>query len=269
MHCPVSPTRPQVLNKEQQELAAHNEYNFDHPDAFDFDLLISVLRKLKKGKSVKVPAYDFTTHSRRKEWVCGGRAGSPARCTASHGQGRAGGSGYVGGRVGSPSRCMASQGEGWGQCTVCVERMGCVGTGFGVRQGYGVQWGSGQGQGYQSLKHGVALLSLQKTIYGANVVVFEGILSFANKELLKVWLACWRWALPGAGRAVLGACWRWALPGNRCGGQVCPQSTPGRVGETGLGCTWGLGEQPADHSREPPRCALCGQSWVCGGRALP
>ncbi|XP_075772413.1 uridine-cytidine kinase-like 1 isoform X4 [Pelodiscus sinensis] len=58
-----------VLNKEQQELAAHNEYNFDHPDAFDFDLLISVLRKLKKGKSVKVPVYDFTTHSRRKEWL--------------------------------------------------------------------------------------------------------------------------------------------------------------------------------------------------------
>uniref|UniRef100_A0A8D0GH88 Phosphoribulokinase/uridine kinase domain-containing protein n=1 Tax=Sphenodon punctatus TaxID=8508 RepID=A0A8D0GH88_SPHPU len=59
----------QVLNKEQQDLAACNEYNFDHPDAFDFDLLISILRKLKEGKSVMVPVYDFTTHSRRKEWV--------------------------------------------------------------------------------------------------------------------------------------------------------------------------------------------------------
>lgn len=59
-----------MLNKEQQQQAARNEYNFDHPDAFDFDLLISVLRKLKEGKSVKVPVYDFTTHSRRKEWVC-------------------------------------------------------------------------------------------------------------------------------------------------------------------------------------------------------
>ncbi|XP_029452196.1 uridine-cytidine kinase-like 1 isoform X1 [Rhinatrema bivittatum] len=82
-----------VLTKEDQELAAKNEYNFDHPDAFDFDLLVNVLRKLKTGKSVKVPVYDFTTHSRRKEW---------------------------------------------------------------------------------------------KTIYGANVVIFEGILSFANKELLKL-----------------------------------------------------------------------------------
>lgn len=59
----------QVLNKEEQELAAKNEYNFDHPDAFDFELLITVLRKLKKGKSIKVPVYDFTNHSRRKEWV--------------------------------------------------------------------------------------------------------------------------------------------------------------------------------------------------------
>ncbi|XP_062979734.1 uridine-cytidine kinase-like 1 [Elgaria multicarinata webbii] len=82
-----------VLNKEQQHQAAYNEYNFDHPDAFDFDLLISVLRKLKEGKSVKVPVYDFTTHSRRKEW---------------------------------------------------------------------------------------------KTVYGANVIVLEGILAFANKELLQL-----------------------------------------------------------------------------------
>lgn len=82
-----------VLNKEQQELAARNEYNFDHPDAFDFELLVSVLRKLKKGKSIKVPVYDFTSHCRRKEW---------------------------------------------------------------------------------------------KTVYGANVVIFEGILAFANKELLKL-----------------------------------------------------------------------------------
>uniref|UniRef100_A0A3Q3FPZ9 Uridine-cytidine kinase n=1 Tax=Labrus bergylta TaxID=56723 RepID=A0A3Q3FPZ9_9LABR len=82
-----------VLNKEQQELAAKNEYNFDHPDAFDFELLVTVLRKLKKGKSIKVPVYDFTSHCRRKEW---------------------------------------------------------------------------------------------KTVYGANVVIFEGILAFANKELLKL-----------------------------------------------------------------------------------
>lgn len=59
----------QVLTKQQQEQAASNDFNFDHPDAFDFDLIIATLKKLKQGKSVKIPIYDFTTHSRKKEWV--------------------------------------------------------------------------------------------------------------------------------------------------------------------------------------------------------
>ncbi|CAN9507979.1 unnamed protein product [Ophioblennius macclurei] len=82
-----------VLSKEQLQLAAHCDFDFDRPDAFDLELLVSVLRKLKDGKSVKVPVYDYTTHCRRKEW---------------------------------------------------------------------------------------------KTVYGANVVIFEGILAFADKELLKL-----------------------------------------------------------------------------------
>ncbi|XP_073092422.1 uridine-cytidine kinase-like 1 isoform X2 [Manis javanica] len=57
-----------VLTAQQQEQAAHNNFNFDHPDAFDFDLIVSTLKKLKQGKSVKVPIYDFTTHSRKKDW---------------------------------------------------------------------------------------------------------------------------------------------------------------------------------------------------------
>ncbi|XP_036100880.1 uridine-cytidine kinase-like 1 isoform X4 [Molossus molossus] len=57
-----------VLTRQQQEQAALNNYNFDHPDAFDFDLIVSTLQKLKQGKSVKVPVYDFTTHSRKKDW---------------------------------------------------------------------------------------------------------------------------------------------------------------------------------------------------------
>ncbi len=61
----------QVLTAEQQLLAANNDYNFDHPDAFDFGLLVHTLRKLKQGKSVKIPVYDFTTHGRQKEWVSG------------------------------------------------------------------------------------------------------------------------------------------------------------------------------------------------------
>ncbi|XP_075056520.1 uridine-cytidine kinase-like 1 [Mixophyes fleayi] len=75
-----------VLSKDQQELAARNEYNFDHPDAFDFDLLVNVLRKLKKGKSVKVPVYDFTTHSRRKEWIMSEKKGTTSRPKCGQGE---------------------------------------------------------------------------------------------------------------------------------------------------------------------------------------
>uniref|UniRef100_A0A3Q2R2X3 Uridine-cytidine kinase n=1 Tax=Fundulus heteroclitus TaxID=8078 RepID=A0A3Q2R2X3_FUNHE len=57
-----------VLSPEEQMLAANSDYNFDHPDAFDFELLTHTLRKLKQGKSVKIPVYDFAIHGRHKEW---------------------------------------------------------------------------------------------------------------------------------------------------------------------------------------------------------
>ncbi|GLH02024.1 Uridine-cytidine kinase [Gryllus bimaculatus] len=53
-----------VLNEKQHNLAAKNEYNFDHPDAFDIDLLVETLQRLKEGKKVEVPIYNFVTHSR-------------------------------------------------------------------------------------------------------------------------------------------------------------------------------------------------------------
>lgn len=55
-----------VLNEEEHKLAHQNKYNFDHPDAFDFDLLIETVRKLKEGKRVEVPIYNFVSHSREK-----------------------------------------------------------------------------------------------------------------------------------------------------------------------------------------------------------
>jgi len=78
---------------EEKEMIAEGNYNFDHPDAFDFDLLVETLQRLKEGKSIEVPIYNFKTHSRDKG---------------------------------------------------------------------------------------------KKTIYGANVVIFEGILAFTHKELLKI-----------------------------------------------------------------------------------
>ncbi len=59
----------QVLSYEESVKAAHNEYNFDHPDAFDFDLLYETLKRLKEGKNVDVPIYNFTTHKRETQQV--------------------------------------------------------------------------------------------------------------------------------------------------------------------------------------------------------
>lgn len=53
-----------ILNHKQHEAAGRNEYNFDHPDAFDFDLMVEVLKKLKEGRKVEVPVYNFVSHSR-------------------------------------------------------------------------------------------------------------------------------------------------------------------------------------------------------------
>ena len=53
-----------VLDEEQHKMAEESNYNFDHPNAFDFDLLFDVLSRLREGKSTEVPVYDFSTHSR-------------------------------------------------------------------------------------------------------------------------------------------------------------------------------------------------------------
>ena len=41
--------------------------NWDHPDAFDYDLLCSHLEALSKRKAIDKPEYDFVTHLRREE----------------------------------------------------------------------------------------------------------------------------------------------------------------------------------------------------------
>ncbi|KAI9099946.1 uridine kinase [Phlyctochytrium arcticum] len=52
------------LNAEQHAAAHNNEYDFDHPNAFDYDALYQTILNLKKGIKVDVPIYDFTTHNR-------------------------------------------------------------------------------------------------------------------------------------------------------------------------------------------------------------
>jgi uridine kinase len=54
----------------QNDHLTYNErcnINFDHPNAIDFDLLISHVKALKKGRNIEQPIYSFVTHNRVKD----------------------------------------------------------------------------------------------------------------------------------------------------------------------------------------------------------
>jgi len=43
--------------------------NYDHPNAFDTDLMLQHLRQLKQGKSIQCPVYDYSIHDRTDKTV--------------------------------------------------------------------------------------------------------------------------------------------------------------------------------------------------------
>jgi uridine kinase len=43
--------------------------NFDHPDAFDSELLFNHLEALGAGEAIELPVYDYSTHSRNAETI--------------------------------------------------------------------------------------------------------------------------------------------------------------------------------------------------------
>lgn len=46
-----------------------SQLNYDHPDAFDTDLMIQQLTDLRNGISVECPTYDYTVHNRSEATV--------------------------------------------------------------------------------------------------------------------------------------------------------------------------------------------------------
>ncbi|XP_019263671.1 PREDICTED: uridine kinase-like protein 5 isoform X2 [Nicotiana attenuata] len=45
-----------------EQLEKVHDYNFDHPDAFNTELLLSCMEKLKHGQAISIPNYDFKSH---------------------------------------------------------------------------------------------------------------------------------------------------------------------------------------------------------------
>ncbi len=65
-----------VVNHDNYYKAHHDmpyeeraKLNYDHPNAFDTDMLIDALKELRAGRSVECPVYDYTVHDRSKETI--------------------------------------------------------------------------------------------------------------------------------------------------------------------------------------------------------
>jgi len=50
-------------------LAERAKINFDHPDALETDLMVRHLRELIAGRSIEMPVYDFSTHTRLSKGI--------------------------------------------------------------------------------------------------------------------------------------------------------------------------------------------------------
>ncbi|MEO7083401.1 MAG: uridine kinase [Gemmatimonadaceae bacterium] len=57
------------LNFAHLPLSERKKINWDHPDAFDWELLVSQLARLAAGQSIEKPIYDFVTHTRSDQTV--------------------------------------------------------------------------------------------------------------------------------------------------------------------------------------------------------
>lgn len=57
------------LNFAHLPYAERKRINWDHPDAFDWPLLIAQLQRLAAGESIDKPVYDFVNHTRTDQTV--------------------------------------------------------------------------------------------------------------------------------------------------------------------------------------------------------
>jgi uridine kinase len=52
------------LSPAELELARNHNFNFDHPNAFDFELIHRTLDLLISGKQAQIPDYDIVDYTR-------------------------------------------------------------------------------------------------------------------------------------------------------------------------------------------------------------
>jgi len=54
-------------NLADMPLDERKQANFDHPDSLDSDMLVNHILRLKQGREIEMPLYDFKTHTRSDE----------------------------------------------------------------------------------------------------------------------------------------------------------------------------------------------------------
>lgn len=62
-------TEEPVTRRSQISNENISDFNFDHPSAFDTDLLYEQLKELKNLRSIRMPQYDFVNHKRRRKTI--------------------------------------------------------------------------------------------------------------------------------------------------------------------------------------------------------
>ena len=55
------------IDRTHEAFAVRAAANYDHPDAFEWPLMIEQLTDLIAGQTIKVPVYDYADHNRSKE----------------------------------------------------------------------------------------------------------------------------------------------------------------------------------------------------------
>lgn len=56
-------------DNENLSMDERKKINYDHPDAFDMELLVKQLKDLMAYKAVEMPVYDFTAHTRSEKTI--------------------------------------------------------------------------------------------------------------------------------------------------------------------------------------------------------
>jgi len=67
--CIIIPYDSYYRDQSHMSITERRKTNYDHPDSLETSLLITHLKKLKEGKTIAIPTYDFLKHNRSRKTI--------------------------------------------------------------------------------------------------------------------------------------------------------------------------------------------------------